>query len=367
MRKLVLIIFVFVLLVSSRAQQVPDTTELKYRNFFLPSPSVTYSPETEFVFGAYGLFQFKFKDYQNVKKASVLQLYASQSQLKQTTVRFDHKVYYPSDKWYFEGLFLYRNFVEKYYGIGHNTSEEEEMDAAYETFSFDEKLYRQIKNSQFYVGLNIKYINYFNLRFTDAKGKQVDSSTVPGGNGSQHLGLGLALLWDKRNSLLTPTEKFYLELSSLSFVEKWTSPESFNVFKLDARSYFNFNTIDRHVLAFQFLTQVSQGDVPFREMALLGGPTMMRGFSQGRFRDHHKLELQSEYRLKLYKRFGMTGFMAVGNVMNETQGWNIDDYKLAYGLGFRYNINKRDPANIRLDFGFGKNTKGVYITFGEAF
>lgn len=215
--------------------------------------------------------------------------------------------------------------------------------------------------------MNVKYINYFNIQFTDNDGQKLDNSSVPGGEGSQHLGLGLALLWDKRNSLLTPTEKFYFEVTSLSFVEKWTSPESFNVFKLDARTYLNFKTKDKHVLAFHFLSQFSQGEIPFRELALMGGPVMMRGYSQGRYRDQHKLELQSEYRFRLYKRFGMTTFLAGGNVMGNNTGWNFEDYKYVYGFGFRYNINKRDPANIRLDFGFGKNTEGVYITFGEAF
>jgi hypothetical protein len=43
--------------------------------------------------------------------------------------------------------------------------------------------------------------------------------------------------------------------------------------------------------------------------------------------------------------------------------------KAAVGFGLRFNINRKDPANVRIDFGYGfeKNATGVYITFGEAF
>lgn len=90
MRRIILHILIFLIGLDTLAQTNNDS--LMYRNFLMPSPSVTYSPETDFVFGVYGLYQFKFKDYQDVSKASILQVYASQSLKKQTTVRFDHKV-----------------------------------------------------------------------------------------------------------------------------------------------------------------------------------------------------------------------------------------------------------------------------------
>jgi len=41
--------------------------------------------------------------------------------------------------------------------------------------------------------------------------------------------------------------------------------------------------------------------------------------------------------------------------------------KWSAGAGFRFNINKDDPTNIRIDYGVGRGTSGFYIQFGEAF
>jgi hypothetical protein len=43
------------------------------------------------------------------------------------------------------------------------------------------------------------------------------------------------------------------------------------------------------------------------------------------------------------------------------------NYKWAAGGGLRFNLNKEDPTNIRIDYGVEKNTNGFYLQFGEVF
>lgn len=358
------IFFLIPLLLQGQNLADKDST---YRNFFLPSPSMTYSPETDFVFGAYGLYQFKFKKDQESTRASYLQIYGSKSLMDQLTFRLDHKMFLPGEKWYFEGEYLFQHSSEKYYGLGHATEEDDEWHVDFSTLSLQEKFYREVIDQKVFIGLMMKYVHMFDLAFKDSNDRFISNELVPGGEGSRHFGLGLALLWDERNSLLTPTENHYLEMYSLRFFEELGNPKSYTSFRLDGRKYFNFNTGGKHVLAFQAIAQFTTGDVPFREMALIGGRYMMRGYSTGRYRDNHMLEAQTEYRFKIKGRFGMTTFLSAGNVMDGNRGWKWKDYKYAYGVGLRYNINKSDPANLRLDVGFGKDTQGVYITFGEAF
>ena len=93
----------------------------------------------------------------------------------------------------------------------------------------------------------------------------------------------------------------------------------------------------------------------------------MCGFLEGRFRDKQYIQFQSEYRVNLIGRFGATVFAGFGNVMPKFYKLDPGSLKVAGGFGFRFNINRKDPANVRIDVGFGKNTQGVYITFGEAF
>jgi hypothetical protein len=53
-------------------------------------------------------------------------------------------------------------------------------------------------------------------------------------------------------------------------------------------------------------------------------------------------------------------------------GANFNDLQIAnaryqYGAGLRVVLDKTQKINIRADYGFGYRSKGVYLTFGEAF
>jgi hypothetical protein len=41
--------------------------------------------------------------------------------------------------------------------------------------------------------------------------------------------------------------------------------------------------------------------------------------------------------------------------------------KLSYGIGLRYFFNIRERLNLRLDFGFGGASNGMYVGPQEAF
>ena len=44
---------------------------------------------------------------------------------------------------------------------------------------------------------------------------------------------------------------------------------------------------------------------------------------------------------------------------------NID--RLLPSVGFGYRLEVQPRKNLRIDFGFGRNTQGVYFDFNEAF
>jgi len=46
---------------------------------------------------------------------------------------------------------------------------------------------------------------------------------------------------------------------------------------------------------------------------------------------------------------------------------NYSDLKYTYGTVMRYMISPEFRLSLRLDFGFSKNTSGVYLLIGEAF
>jgi outer membrane translocation and assembly module TamA len=78
--------------------------------------------------------------------------------------------------------------------------------------------------------------------------------------------------------------------------------------------------------------------------------------------------VQTEYRLPLWKRFGLAGFAGGGDVASKLSRFALNDFKTSYGFGLRYAVSPKEKINIRLDWGFGKDPfAGPVITIGEAF
>jgi hypothetical protein len=122
-----------------------------------------------------------------------------------------------------------------------------------------------------------------------------------------------------------------------------------------------------HVLAVQALLWNVSGEPTFRHMAEVGGDKIMRGYYQGRYRDHSLFALQAEYRVKIWKFIGMVAFAGVSNVADKIDNLGFENLKYTLGLGLRITVVPKEGTNIRVDYGFGKNTSGMYIMPNEAF
>jgi outer membrane protein assembly factor BamA len=118
----------------------------------------------------------------------------------------------------------------------------------------------------------------------------------------------------------------------------------------------------------QLVGQFQGGEVPFRELANLGGANLLRGYYEGRYRDRQLLAAQAEVRRVLFGRFNGVLFGGVGQVGNTLGDFNQGSVKVAGGAGLRFRFNRRDRLNVRLDYGVGSGkSSGVYFGIGEAF
>ena len=120
-----------------------------------------------------------------------------------------------------------------------------------------------------------------------------------------------------------------------------------------------------NILALNIYSEFTNGDAPFNQLALMGGPKRMRGIFEGRFRDDHFLTFQSEYRFPIWRKIKGVIFGSVGSVGSQED--SFQNTLFTYGLGMRFGISKNEKINLRLDYGFGKNSSGIYLTIGEAF
>jgi hypothetical protein len=101
---------------------------------------------------------------------------------------------------------------------------------------------------------------------------------------------------------------------------------------------------------------------------MLGGEEKMRGYYKGAIRDKVLVDAQVEYRMPIWKIFGLTTWVGTGRVAKEYKDLSLDGFWLSYGGGVRIKVDSENDINLRVDFGFGPNgVSGVYLNFAEAF
>jgi len=337
---------------ASLAHQKDSTRQVRV----IPLPSVFYTPETTWGFGATVLGFYKSKDSSTRK--SNAQLFFDFTLMKQASFQSDFNIFTKKNNFYIKGSHNLSRFPEFFFGIGNKNISSDRclIDIAY----FDAKLalYHQLK-PDVYLGTVVHHQNLSSLN------KDIEQQNFSIGEmGYKSSGAGVALLLDKRNDLLNPSKGYYLETKLSKYFDRSHMTRGFSSHTLDARYY---RTFDRLVLNTNLYTVHNTGIVPFRMMPFLGGPRFMRGYYAGRFRDNNLTFLQAEVRRKLFWRIGVAAFTGAGQVYNSLNDFNINRFHYNYGAGLRLQLNKNSPTNIRFDYGRTRDSHGFYIVFGECF
>lgn len=136
---------------------------------------------------------------------------------------------------------------------------------------------------------------------------------------------------------------------------------TFSQYVLDLRKYLNVS--QNQVLAVQSWWSFTAGAAPFQHVSLIGGSERMRGFFEGRYRDSHAMVHQAEYRLPVYRNFGMVFFGHAGQVGQDFSQFDWNRFRYGAGFGFRYKLNQ-EGLNIRLDIAFG-DQRAFYFGLNE--
>ena len=109
------------------------------------------------------------------------------------------------------------------------------------------------------------------------------------------------------------------------------------------------------------------GKVPFQEMSTLGGPSDMRGYQAGRYRDDFAAYAQVEYRLPLFWRFSLAAFASAGNVSPDPGRYSLHGFKYTGGGGIRFRFNE-EKFTLRCDYAVtGEGGSNFYFSANEAF
>lgn len=344
---------------------VNDTTDAS-RPQFLVYPTVAYAPETSWEFGLSSLFVF-YANMDTTNRMSELDAFTFVTLENQYGLWFDHAIYTNRNRWFFLGRWRYQSFPLLYFGIGPGASAEGAATVYGNQLQLRERVLGKLHNNLFF-GFQVDYQRLSNVSFVPAT-KEIIS--VPyGGEGSANLGLGMSLVFDTRHNVLNVRDGIFSELAFVKYANSWSSDYSFTSVISDNRIYQPVNS--RDVLAFQLLGVFNVGEVPFNQLALMGGESLMRGYYLGRYRDNNQLATQLEYRflplsLGFTDRVGAALFGGTGTVFNEIGVLSIRDFKWSAGAGLRFLLFPKKDIYTRFDVAFTGEGTGFYIFIGEAF
>jgi outer membrane protein assembly factor BamA len=342
----------------------PQGPRPENRSSFVILPIVFYSPETRWGGGTGGIFTYRPAWGRNGGHPSFIPFKAVYSQNKQCEVRIEPELYFKDDSLFLQANLSFEKFPERFYGIGNDVPAGEEEDYTPRHFSVCLSLQKRVFSGRnVFVGLAYEYDNYKFLELDP--GGQLVVGAIPGSQGGTISGFSAILRWDTRDNVFFPRRGFNVMMKTNWNSGVFGSAYGYVKATADVKTYVPI--FRSHVLALQGILQASSGDVPFMALPRLGGDKILRGIPSARFRDKFMTVFQAEYRMPVIWRFGLVGFAGIGSVGDRVAAWIDANWRFSAGWGIRFKLSPAEGINLRLDFGYGEGSSGIYITAAEAF
>ena len=342
-----------------------DTTDIS-KPKFLAYPTIAYAPETRWEFGVSALYVY-YMNQDTTNRLSEVTMFSFLTLEKQYGIWMEHALYGDQSKWFFLGRMRIQRFPLLYFGTGPTINGEElaQIDAG--SISIRERVLRRLGGS-FYVGLETDFQRLANVEITDIAEGGFERPI--GANPYTNIGLGIGLVYDDRHNVLNVREGFFGETGFLRYSDAWGSDFEFWGVYWDVRKFIPVTPDKKQVLALQGAGSFLNGDVPFNQLALLGGEVLMRGYYLGRYRDLNYAAAQVEYRFLPFpfsKRLGAAAFIGAGMVAPTPGDFNLSKFLPSGGAGIRFLLFPQKDIYVRFDVGFTPEGSGIYFFTGEAF
>lgn len=363
-RRVVPLLWLFLSLVPSThlSGQATDEDPERKPSGFMFIPVLYYTPETKTAFGVAAQYYHRERGSELSSRPSSIVPAFIYTQESQIIADISGELYWKQETYRLDGEIGYSKYPDKFYGIGNDTPEDAEEDLTpryiYLGVNIHRKVYSQLK-----LGLGYEFRNSKLLEVEE--GGLLDAGNVSGSDGGTVSGASILTSWDTRDNVFFPSSGSYHRLTVSAFGSALGSDFAFTRYKLDLRHFF---AAFSHTLAVQGQVMISTGDPPFQQLALFGGQDLMRGYFEGRYRDRSMIAFQAEYRVvPIWWRLGLTAFAGLGDVAHDISDFRLNDLKYSLGGGIRYLLSREEGITLRLDFGVGERSSGLYITLGEAF
>lgn len=330
---------------------------------YIPVPLYSYSSEAGHTFGLAKFNVINLYKNDTVTKPSKISEVFTVSTEGRINASIATELVFRNNKQIILSYINYKKTPEYIFGIGNDVKKEDAEEIKTDRIKFyTVGLFKFAKD--FYAGAGIDLANYFSIQ-TDSNSFLVENN-ISGLHGGLDFGLGLSAAWDTRDNRYNAYSGHYILTTLFFYPEFLGSKYQFTAFNFDARKF--FNPWLNHVIALQATTTFTNHDVPFYDLALMGGEDKMRGYYKGALRDNVLVDAQLEYRMPVWNIFGIVGWIGTGRVAPDYGSLSLDGLWLSYGGGLRIKVDSAHNTNLRFDFGFGPGgINGFYINFAEAF
>ncbi len=332
----------------------------KRRNFIL-APQFDRGPETGILTGIYYLQLYKNKKDSSTRTSNT-ETFLSVTQKHQYIAEFNETILFSKEKYILRGFTLLTRYNEYFFGLGNNHDLKNKDTIEFNLVQTTQRLTRAV-TKKFFVGLQYQFYQTYNIGYR--ANSLLAASNAFGKNGTLTSGLGPVFLYDSRDNVINSRTGFYLDMSALFISKSLGSTCDFTNLTLDARKFIKL--YKNNILCLQWIINYNVGDVPFRQLGLLGSDIMMRGYYLGSYRDKVMSCAQIEFRIPVWRFIGITLFSAAGQVQPDAKSFSLNDMHFTYGAGLRFMFIKHERVNISADFGFGAGSKALYFGSGESF
>lgn len=279
-----------------------------------------------------------------------------------------------TDPTLFDPRYLFHSFVlyendrtARFYGIGADSQEQHETNYTLRQVGGEVMFGRRLRPE-----LNLSLTE--RVRYVSVKRGAVDSlpylkdvfTDIPGENGAFVWAHRLALTYDSRNALATPTRGHYGHLYVEIADDVLGSEASFVRYGIEGRLLWP-HLGERLVTAIRGMVErVDGSNVPFFELSDVGGDDTLRGFGENRFLDEGRVLINAEERIKVFHiTYGnvrtdveLAVFAEAGRVFKNFNDLGSGKIQAVVGGGIRFLAASQIVAKI--DVGVGSEGMAIF-------
>jgi outer membrane protein assembly factor BamA len=364
-----LVAFVVMLVLSThmlRAQNAPGDTAMtpaparpKSSSSLRILPVIGSAPETGFVGGATALRVTSGPNADT--RPSTDQLYAAYTAKQQFRAFVSTDRWATGNRWGVNAQLEYQRFPQPFFGVGIGAPESAEEWYEARSVLANVTVRRRIARALY----GQAGYRYSDTKIRDAEeGGVIARGAVPGATGGVVSQLLAGGAWDSRDNVFAPASGTFVQATAAYSGGVFGADYEFSRYIADARRYVR---LGRGVLAGQAYLEATSTGAPFDQLSLVGSGMIMRGYVRGRYRDRELAAAQVEYRVPVAGRFGLAAFAGAGTVAPTLSMLTSSTLLPTLGGGVRWLLLPKQRTTVRVDYGVGKGSSGLYIAFNEAF